>query len=401
MAEINEIRTLKKDELDESISLSCFAFQYELSQEEREDRKSRMVPERIWGYFVDGKMAAKMHIHDMRMYVQGKPIRMGGVASVATWPEYRRKGMVGQLLARGLQAMKEDGQTLSCLHPFAVSFYRKYGWELYTDYKTYELTNAQLPQTAHSQGHVVRADRDWQLLDRVYSRYAKQYNGMLVRDEAWWNHTVFKRKGGQAAVYFDDHGDPRGYMLYKVKDRVMDIAEMAFLDETARRGLWRFIANHDSMCEKVKLQAPADDELPFLLPDPRIDQTTTSYFSARIIDFSGFVEQYTFAATGQEERFLVRLTDRTASWNDGLFRLIVDSAGQAAVEQVGGTNGETKEAESAEEIACDIETMTAMLMGYKRPRFMHRVGRLAGSESEADRWERLVPQRSPHLSDYY
>ena len=26
--------------------------------------------------------------------------------------------------------MKKDGFTVSMLHPFAVSFYRKYGWEL-------------------------------------------------------------------------------------------------------------------------------------------------------------------------------------------------------------------------------------------------------------------------------
>lgn len=387
------IRTLNKDELDESITLSCFAFQYEVTAEEREDRKRRMNPDRIWGYFVDGKMAAKMHIHDMSMYVQGKPVRMGGVASVATWPEYRRKGMVAALLERGLQAMKDEGQTLSCLHPFAVSFYRKYGWELYTDYKTYELTSSQLPHAARSEGKVERADRDWRLLDRVYSRYAQMYNGTLVRDEAWWHHTVFKQKGGQAAVYFDDAGDPRGYVLYKVKNRVMDIGEMAFLDETARRGLWRFIANHDSMCDKIKLRAPADDDLPFLLPDPRIVQETVAYFSARIVDFKAFVELYPFEATGREERLYVRLVDATASWNDGLFRVTVDGSGRAEVEKAG-----EGEAESA---ACDIQTMAAMLMGYKRPRILHKLGRLGGSDAEAERWERLIPLRSSYLPDYY
>ncbi|TNJ59287.1 GNAT family N-acetyltransferase [Paenibacillus hemerocallicola] len=390
------IRTLNKDELDESITLSCFAFQYEVTAEEREERKRRMDPDRIWGYFVDGKMAAKMHIHDMRAYVQGKQIRMGGVASVATWPEYRRKGMVAALLERGLQAMKEDGQTLSCLHPFAVSFYRKYGWELYADYKTYELTSAQLPREVHSEGRIVRADRDWQLLDRVYGRYAQQYNGTLVRDEAWWHHTVFKQKGGQAAVYFDDAGDPRGYVLYKVKNRVMDIGEMAFLDETARRGLWRFIANHDSMCDKIKLRAPADDDLPFLLPDPRIVQETVAYFSARIVDFKGFAEQYPFEAAGREETLYVRLADRTAPWNDGLFRVTVDAAGRATVREA--SEGEADGAESA---ACDIGTMAAMLLGYKRPRVMHRLGRLVGQETEAERWERLVPRRSSYLPDYF
>jgi predicted acetyltransferase len=396
---MEQIRTLTKDELDDSLTLSSFAFQYDLTAEEREDRKSRMVPERIWGYFIDGKMAAKMHIHDMRIYVHEKPIRMGGVASVATWPEYRRQGMVGQLLTRGLEAMKEAGQTVSCLHPFAVSFYRKYGWELYTDYKTYELTEAQLPKTAHSQGRVERAYHDWQLLDRVYSRYAKQYNGTLVRDEAWWTFTVFKQKGGQAAVYFNDEGDPRGYMLYKVKDRVMDIGEIAFLDEEARRGLWRFIANHDSMCGTIKLRAPADDALPYLLPDPRIVQKTESYFSARIVDFCGFAAQYAFAATGREHRLLLRLTDRTAPWNDGLFLVTVDPDGQAAAERI--EDEAAASGSGVSPVQCDIAALTAMLMGYKRPALLHRVEKLAGSADEVSRWETLVPQRTTYLPDYF
>ncbi|RKN65492.1 GNAT family N-acetyltransferase [Paenibacillus ginsengarvi] len=398
---MDEIRTLRQDELDDSITLSCYAFQYDVTPEEREQRKRRMDPDRIWGYFVDGNMAAKVHIHDMRMYVQGEPIRMGGVASVATWPEYRRKGMVSQLLQKGLQAMKEDGQTLSCLHPFAVSFYRKYGWELYTDYKKYELKAAQLPAYEHTEGRIERADRDWQLLDRVYSRYARQYNGTLVRDESWWQHTVFKQKGGQAAVYYDDAGDPRGYMLYKVKNRVMDIGEMAFLDESARRGLWRFIANHDSMCDTVKLlQAPGDDELSFLLPDPRIVQETVAYFSARIVDFERFVAQYTFEATGREERLEVRLSDRYAPWNDGHFTVCINGDGRASVEAA--AQGETgAEGQDNSRVACDIQTMTAMLMGYKRPAFMFKAGRLSGSEQETKRWEQLVPRRSSYLPDYY
>ncbi|PYI50909.1 GNAT family N-acetyltransferase [Paenibacillus flagellatus] len=385
---------MKPEELDDSITLSCFAFQYDVTPEEREDRKRRMNPDRIWGYFVDGRMAAKMHIHDMRMYVQGVPVRMGGVASVATWPEHRRRGMVAQLLERGLREMKEDGQTLSCLHPFSVPFYRKYGWELYADYKKYELTAGQLPAFDTGEGRIERTDGDWALLNRVYDKYARQYNGTLIRDEAWWVHTVFRQKGRQAAVYFDGTGEPRGYVLYKVKQRVMDVGEMAFSDEAARKALWRFIANHDSMCDTVKLTAPADDDLPFLLPDPRIGQETEPYFMARIVDFRSFAEGYPFVATGREERLVVKLADPLAPWNDGTFRLAVDPSGRATVEPAPGEDGTAV-------ASCGIGTMTAMLMGYKRPRFLHRAGLLAGDAGEAERWERLVPDRIGYFPDYY
>ena len=396
---MDEIRTLKAEELDESIALSCFAFQYELTPEEWRERKAQTNPDRVWGYFTQGKMAAKMAIHDLRMYVQGKPYLMGGVASVATWPEYRRSGMVAALLRHGLKRMKEEGRTLSCLHPFAVPFYRKYGWELYTDYKTYELTNAQLPREQGVPGQVRRSEGDWELLGGIYDRFARTYNGTIVRDESWWLNRVFKQKGRQAAVYYDESGEARGYMLYSVRQRVMEIGEMVHLDDTARRGLWRFISNHDSMCEKVKLKAPADDELPFLLPDPRIKQETVPYFMARIVDFVGFVSDYAFEPPGDTVQLLVRLSDADAPWNDGLFRITVDENGRASAERVReeamGGNA------NAEICACGIGTMTAMLMGYKRPAFMHKTGQFQGPGHAIDLWETLIPRRSTYLPDYY
>ena len=60
---------------------------------------------------------------------------MGGIAGVATWPENRRQGHVSTLLKHALQEMKSKGQTLSFLHPFSIPFYRKFGWELYAEYK--------------------------------------------------------------------------------------------------------------------------------------------------------------------------------------------------------------------------------------------------------------------------
>jgi len=393
---MDQIRTLKPEELDDSITLSSFAFQYEVTPEEREERKRRMNPDRLWGYFVDGRLAAKMQIHDMQSYIQGKALRMGGVAGVATWPEYRRQGMVARLIARGLQAMKEDGQTLSCLHPFSVAFYRKYGWELYTDYKKYSLVTAQLPKENDTAGRVGRAGLDWELFNRVYDRYARQYNGTLVRDESWWRHSVFRQKKGEAAVYYGEDGDPRGYVLYNVKNRLMDIQELVFLDDSARRGLWRFIANHDSMCDKVTLTAPADDDLPYLLPDPRIGQETVPYFMARIVDFPAFVGHYTFAATGEEQQLYVRIADPTAPWNDGLFRLHIGPAGEATAERMAA---EPPAGEG--EVRCGIGTMTAMLMGYKRPSALQRAGLLDGDEAAAERWERVVPRSVTYLLDYF
>ncbi|WP_164821538.1 GNAT family N-acetyltransferase [Paenibacillus koleovorans] len=393
------IRPLREDELDESLDLSCFAFQYELTEEERAERKSFTLPGSIWGCFVGDKMAAKMTIHPLQLYINGQPIPMGGVASVATWPEFRRQGMVARLLRKGLEVMKAEGRTISCLHPFAISFYRKYGWELYIDYVEYELDASHLPKGLEASGTMTRVARDPELLSGIYEAYAAQYNGMLARDARWWKYFVFRQKKGQAVVYRDGEGRARGYMLYEMKNRQMKIGELIWLDMDAWAGLWKFIVHHDSMFQTITLKVPADDPLPFLLDNPDARMVTTPYFMARLVDVAGFLGLYRFEGVGESVSLQVKITDRQAPWNDGCFEWAVAADGRAAVKRV-DVEGEV-DASPELQFACDIGTLTAMLMGYKRPSALHRFGRLKAEARTIEMLELLVPRTSTYLSDYY
>ncbi|WP_261808100.1 enhanced intracellular survival protein Eis [Paenibacillus sp. N3.4] len=294
---MGEIRTLRQEELLESFSLSEFAFQYELTEEEKAERMGWTDPNQVWGYFVDGHLAAKLTILSLQTWVNGKSFAMGGIAGVATWPEYRRNGMVGQLLVKALQVMKEQGQSISFLAPFKFEFYRKYGWEAYIDYLKYEIPLDKLPKFQATEGSsILRIARDWEILNPVYSAYAEPYNGMLQRDASWWTNRFFKNKKGTVALYLNAQGEHRGYVFYQAKDKTATIHEMVFLDEEARRGLWKFIADHDSMITKVEVNAPVDDQLPFLVHDPRFKQEKITYFSARIVDVEAFLTQYVYEA---------------------------------------------------------------------------------------------------------
>jgi predicted acetyltransferase len=392
---MDEIRSLRDEALGESFALSKFAFQNnELAATVMEIEKSYVKPEHIWGYFTQDKLAARLTIFPLQTFIQGKPFLMGGIALVATWPEHRRGGMVGKLIRNTLQVMKDSGQTIAFLNPFSFPFYRKYGWETSIDRKFYTIESAQLPSFESTTGRIERVDNDWKLLNGIYEAYAQTYNGTLCRDEQWWKISVFKQNKGQTAVYYDDLNKPQGYLLYDVKNSQMDVQEFVFLDEAARRGLWKFIANHDSMLDRVTLLAPVDDPLPFLLPDPRIKQEIASYFMVRIVDFAGFVAQYTFTASGTVERILhLILTDLHAPWNEGHFQLRVDGEGMAEVIRVASNE--------APGLSCDIQTMTCLLMGYQSPSLLHRIGRLQGNPESVHLLESLLPNRSTFLMDAF
>ncbi|WP_248928218.1 GNAT family N-acetyltransferase [Paenibacillus hamazuiensis] len=391
-----EIRNLKEAELEESIRLSAFAFQYELKDGELEERKAKLKPEQQWGYFVDGKLASKLTLLDLNTWMQGRLFAMGGIASVATWPEYRRGGMVAKLLLKALETMKEQGQMLSYLHPFEFPFYRKYGWEMLTEHKRYELERMHLPELPPQPGRIERIGPNAKRLGPIYEEYAARYSGMLQRSAEWWEERILRNKKGTAAVWMNPEGDDRGYILYEVKDRTMTIHELILLDEAAWRGLWKFIANHDSMIRTVKLQAPAEDRLPVRLGNPRCKQETVPYFMVRVVDVEAFLRQYPFARTEEGAELTLRVEDTFASWNDGIFGIRITPDGTASIERPAASDKDL-----AADVSCDIQTLSTMLAGYQRPVFLRQTGRLQASEGMAALLEKLIPDRPTYLMDFF
>src|SRR5690625_7337892 len=123
---MTNIKQLTEKDYDQIFALSQYAFQYELTQEELEEKQTEAKQHKIWGWMEGEELAAKLHIIPLTSYIDGKSINMGGISSVATWPEYRRKGMVKELLRHALQDMKENEQHISFLHPFSFSCYQHY-----------------------------------------------------------------------------------------------------------------------------------------------------------------------------------------------------------------------------------------------------------------------------------
>lgn len=45
--------------------------------------------------------------------------------------------------------------------------------------------------------------------------------------------------------------------------------------------------------------------------------------------------------------------------------------------------------------------MTTMLMGYKRPEYLVKIGRLKASAETVDMLEDAIEQQTPYISDYF
>ncbi|MGM0844467.1 MAG: GNAT family N-acetyltransferase [Bacillota bacterium] len=310
------IKRLNKQHYEETLNLSMYAFQYKVPDEEKENKLKQLDDHEIYGIEDEDQIAAKLHLLSLSVLLGEKQYKMGGIAGVATYPEYRRQGLVKELLTFTLKRMREKGQTLSMLHPFSIAFYRKYGWELFAEYKKVRIPKAELIMIKQVPGTVKRFNKDCYPLqiEQTYRQYARQFSGMLVREKDWWKDRTINTL--HAAVYYDREGVEKGYILYEIKNQKMKVEEFIVLNGEARNGLWNFICQHDSMLTEAELILPPGDPLPFLLHNPKIQTELHPYFMARVVDVSGFFELHFENFKGE---LSVKITDCYAPWNNGIF----------------------------------------------------------------------------------
>lgn len=128
-----EIRQISADERPGTMfPLQVYAFEpspWEPAVAER--YRHRMQFYRTSTSFVaeeDGQTLAGMGAFPMQQNVRGLVHDMAGIASVASHPSARRRGLVRQLLIRLLRQMRDQGSTVSTLYPFRPSFYAKFGY---------------------------------------------------------------------------------------------------------------------------------------------------------------------------------------------------------------------------------------------------------------------------------
>ncbi|WP_240508143.1 GNAT family N-acetyltransferase [Virgibacillus indicus] len=385
---MKNIKTLTEENYDAIFSLSQFAFQYELSEEEMHDKKEEVKRHKVWGWMDGDNLAAKLHLIPLSCYINGKIFNMGGISAVATWPEYRRQGMVKDLLHHSLKYMKENGQIISYLHPFSFRFYRKYGWEHAFNELQLTLPINKLKKKWDAKGYVRRIQPDVPLLHHLYTNYAKSFNGMLERDEKWWEQRVLNRKH-QIAVAYNEQDQAEGYVLFKVKDNVVKITELVHSNLNGWKLLLGFIANHDSMAEKVKMVVPENDKLSLLLDEPRFEQKLEPYFMARIVDVQKFLQEYPFAA---DEKFAVTILDDFFPENNGTYQVRAET-GVNSVSHIQSHKGNG--------IQCSIQVLTGMLLGFKRPNDYHELELLQGDEAAVVQLERLIPENQAFFADFF
>ena len=397
-----QMRALTTDDTAQYNALLRYAFQVtdsELAslgwnQKEMERSKKPVLKKtESYGWFDGEKLASQISIYPMQVNIFGQMYKMGGVTGVATYPEYMNLGLMSSLIKTALNSMRENHQCVSMLVPYMIPYYRKKGWEIVTDKMPYTIKDTQLPKRREVSGMVERVGIDSEDLRIVHNAFTRMRHGALKRNELEWEeYWRWEADDVIVAVYYNEAGEPKGYLVYYIANDFFRIKELVYINQEARHGLWNYVSAHFSMIDKVVGTNYTNEPMAFLLEDSEIQEEIEPNVMARIVDFEAFIRKYPFDIISIHDDLHFIIHDPVMECNCGDFSLRWDKQGNTIIER-GGTRGERVE--------CDIQTLTAMFYGYKRPTYLKRVERLDASDDAVRILEDIIPIEQPYFSDYF
>ncbi len=221
-----EIRYPKKDEMPELFALlkTCFPTDRRIFEVmEKEDLSFGYEPKIL---SVDGKIVSNVSLARRDIYINFELLKGGGIASVATHPDYRRKGYAKMLLKERFCDLSLKKLDFSLLFTDKPSIYEKLGWEILPQ-RFYTIEEIKAPLSArkkkvemfHYSTKVLMEE-----VERIYEQNILSFPGALKRDEAYWQEyfRIFDLEDKELFFLLREESTAKAYTrVYKEKDDIL------------------------------------------------------------------------------------------------------------------------------------------------------------------------------------
>ena len=319
----------------------------------------------------DGEARASATVLPLEVFVDGRPVPMGGIAAVATDPAYRRRGFAGELMRDILRTMRERRMHLSMLHPFAQAFYRAYGWELATETIAYTLKPTNLPTSSEQRRVRAYQGEDLSEMVRLLEGEAARLSCCVRRSEGRWRD-LLGRKGWQAAVY-EREERLEGYLLYRMSDwrerdprRTLSVQELVWGTVGAREALISFLAAQDPLVFEIKHNTPRGEPLHPYLRSSYVKAEIEPEFMLRLVNVEGALN-HLIRTSG--EPLVLYVSDDSVPENAGPYTV--------------GDGDVARGEEAAEKVSLDVRQLAQLYTGYLPARQLARHGLVEPSSPRA------------------
>lgn len=337
-----------------------------------------------WSLFAfDGeRIAATSGAYPFQMDFDGQELACAGVTIVTTEPEYRRRGLVRELMTQTLHQAKDQGKPVAALWASMGAIYQRFGYGLASNFNFYRIDprDAVFREKTPVAGYVRRFDAETALplIKDIYARSIKDKTLTVNREDYFWDAMYMARDKDKRhfAIYFDDNDQPQGFAAYRQKsfrrtesgpDILLSIGDFIWLDMECYRGLWNYFCSYD-LAGRLEFQfVPDDDPAPQLLIEPRrLNRRASDGIWLRVVDVPALLRERGYSLGGTAT--LTIKDDDLCPWNNGTWTVRAEGNGAKAHVEEGGPDWSA--------LRLNINTLASLASGHTTASQLARIGKI-------------------------
>lgn len=363
------IRSIAPEELRAFMETLEHAFHGGEIEEGLKAERLIFEPDRYFAAFEGDRMVGTAGACSTRLTVPGgRSVVAPGVTAVGVLPSHRRLGINTRLMGTLLDQAAERGEPLAYLWASESGIYGRFGYGMASLCGELEIgtDRSDFVDGVRIEGRVQALPRDRALprMRPVYERVAASRPGMIALEDRWWSWLFLEMKKDEDeppfyAVHEDDEGVADGYVVYKVKQSDWDhgvsqheLRVQYLVADTPAAGaaLWRYLLDIDLIATVKAWDRPADEELLWLVREPRrLKFTVSDGLWVRLLDVPAALAGRGYSTDG---RVVFEVDDPFRPATSGRYALVVE-----------GGEGACERTEAEPEIAGRVAALGAAYLG--------------------------------------
>ncbi len=390
-----EIKIVPTADFEQIHELRDYCFPNKYEGKRREDFHYWVRHSTTLGAYDLNKVVGQLLILPLNMTVHGVNFKMGGIGFVATYPEYRNQGIMKKLMMKALQEMQRNGQVISVLAPFSVSFYRHFGWELFFDKINYTIPTNAFPNFSLQRDQMKRTSFErlnedvFRDIQQFHNEHALKVNGGMIRDQAWWKRLARREPDNHLAASYKEN-QLVGYIRYHIENLTFRIKDFVADDVDAEQAIWQFITSHQASVEKIEGATSSKSRIGFHFQQPQFKREVVQDVMVRVVDAYTFMQHYPWRK--MEQPIYIEIEDPFCPWNEHLYKINID--GHVSI---------LKEKLVADEhmLKLSINLFSAMMVGYLSVKDVLKFSRWHLSNECVISWQKAIPNELPQFFEYF
>ena len=378
-------------ELDRHIEILQWSFA--IPKEDLAEFFARVGSDKVRVLRENGRPVAGLSLLTFPQMFGGRPVPMTGVNLVGTAPEARGRGVATRLMEASVREMRASGIPISTLYPAKQTLYRRCGWEV-TGARWEISVSARDIDVASRELHVRAATPgDLPAVHDVYRRLIRGQTGPIERPDYMWRRIVDPPKKDVGGFVIEGTEGVEGYVYLRVARteglrQELNVADLAVVTPRAAQRLLSFLADHDSLADRVLwFGSPAAPIVGFLAE--YVWKARVYYpWMVRILDPKGALEARGYPP-GLSAELHFELTDSLLPENSGRYVLeVADGKGQV---RSGGKGS----------IRANERGLAAIYGGWSTPEAAKGLGLLDGIDADLAAAAAVFAGPIPWMSDMF